>query len=41
MNIKRPLGLPERRCDDNIKMDLREIVCEDEDRIHVAQDKVE
>ena len=25
---KRPLGRPRRRCDDNIKMDLREVGCD-------------
>jgi hypothetical protein len=36
---KRPLGRPRRRCDDNIIMDLREIVWEIVDWIHLVQDR--
>jgi hypothetical protein len=36
---RRPLGKPRRRWEDNIKMDLREIVFEDVDRIHWARDR--
>jgi len=37
---KRPLGRPRRsRCEDNIKMDLREAMWEGVDWIHPAQDK--
>jgi hypothetical protein len=36
---KRPLGRPTRRWVDNIKMDLREIGCDDRDWIDVAQDR--
>jgi len=32
------LGRPRRRWEDNIKMDLQEVGCEDVDWIHVAQD---
>jgi len=35
---KRPLGKPTCRCEDNIKMDLREIGCEDVEWIHLTQD---
>jgi len=34
---KRPLGRPSRRWEDNIKMDLLEVGCEDMDWIDVAQ----
>jgi hypothetical protein len=30
---KRPLGKPKRSCEDNIKMDLRELVLGETDRI--------
>jgi hypothetical protein len=36
---KRPLGIPRRRWEDNIKMDIREIGFGDVDWIHWAQDK--
>jgi hypothetical protein len=35
---KRPLGRLRRRWDDNIRMELREIVLEDVEWIHLAQD---
>jgi hypothetical protein len=34
---KRPLGRPRRRCEYNIRMDLRETGWEDVDSIHLAQ----
>jgi hypothetical protein len=34
---RRPLGRPERRWEDNVKMDLREVICGDVDWIDVAQ----
>jgi hypothetical protein len=37
---RRPLGIPRRRWEDNIKMDLREIGFGDVDWIHWAQDRV-
>jgi hypothetical protein len=36
---KRPLGRPRRRWEDNIKMDLQEVGCEDMDGIELAQDR--
>jgi hypothetical protein len=36
---KRPLGIPRRRWEDNIKMDLREIGLKGVDWIHLAQDR--
>jgi hypothetical protein len=36
---KRPLGRPRRRREDDIKMDLQEVGCEDMDWIDVAQDR--
>jgi hypothetical protein len=36
---RRPLGRPRRGWEDNIKMDLREMVFGDVDRIHLAQDR--
>ncbi|KAJ4429610.1 hypothetical protein ANN_21796, partial [Periplaneta americana] len=36
---KRPLGRPRRRWEDNIKMDLREVDCDDRDWINLAQDR--
>ncbi|KAJ4426188.1 hypothetical protein ANN_26997 [Periplaneta americana] len=35
---KRPLGRPRRRWEDNIKMDLSEVGCDDRDWINLAQD---
>jgi hypothetical protein len=36
---KRPLGIPRRRWEDNIRMDRREIGWEDVDWMHLAQDR--
>jgi hypothetical protein len=36
---KRPIRIPGHRWKDNIKIELSEIVCEDTDWIHLAQDK--
>jgi len=36
---KRPLGRPRRRREDNIKMDLKEVVCGCTDWIELAQDR--
>jgi hypothetical protein len=36
---KRTLGRPTRRWEDDIKMDLREIVRDDVDWMHLAQDR--
>jgi len=36
---KRPLGRPRRRCEVNIKIDLKEVSCEGMDWIDVAQDR--
>jgi hypothetical protein len=36
---KRPLGRPRRRCDDNIKMDFREIGWSGMDWIYLAQNR--
>jgi len=36
---KKPLGRPRRRWEDNIKVDLQEVGCEEMDWIDVAQDK--
>jgi hypothetical protein len=38
---KRPLGRPRRRCEGNIKMDLREIGIDGANWIRLAQDRVE
>jgi hypothetical protein len=38
---KRPLGRPRCRWEDNIDMDVNETGCEDVDRIHVAQDRIQ
>jgi len=38
---KRPLGRPRRGCEDNIKMDLREIGIVGENWIRLAQDSVQ
>jgi hypothetical protein len=35
----RPLGRPRHRWEDSIRMDLREILWEDVDWIHLAQDR--
>ena len=35
---KRPLGRPRRGCEDNIKMDLREVGCDPRDWINLAED---
>jgi hypothetical protein len=36
---KRPIGKPRRRCEDNIKIDIREIGWGGMDWIHLAQDR--
>ena len=36
---KRPLEIPSRRWEDNIKMDLQEVGCGDMDWIELAQDR--
>ena len=36
---KRPVGRPRRRCEDNIKMDLREVDCDPRDCIALAEDR--
>ena len=36
---KRPLGRPKLRWEDNIKMDLREVVCDPRDWITLAEDR--
>ena len=36
MRVKRPLGRPRRRWEDNIKMNLQEVGCGDMDWIDVA-----
>jgi hypothetical protein len=38
---KRPLGRPRRRCEDKIKMDLREIGIDGANWIRLAQDRVQ
>jgi hypothetical protein len=38
--LKRPLGRPRHRWEDNIKMDLRDIEFGDVYWIHLAQDRV-
>jgi hypothetical protein len=38
---KRPLGRPRRRWKDNIKMDLKEIVIDEEEWIRLAQDRIQ
>jgi hypothetical protein len=37
--VKRPLGRPRRRWEDNIKADLQEVGCGDMDWIELAQDR--
>jgi hypothetical protein len=37
--VKRPLGRPRRRLEDNIKMDLQEVGCEGMDWTELAQDR--
>jgi hypothetical protein len=37
--IKRPLGRPRRRWEDNIKIDLQEVRCRGMDWIELAQDR--
>ena len=37
--VKRPLGRPRRRWEDNIKMDLQKVECWGMDWIRLAQDK--
>ena len=36
---KRPLGRPRGRWEDNIKMGLREVVCDPRDWIDIAEDR--
>jgi len=36
---KRPLGIPRRRWEDNIKMDLQEVRCGGKDWMELAQDR--
>jgi hypothetical protein len=36
---KRPLGKPRHKCEDNIRMDLREVEWEGVDWIYLAQDR--
>jgi hypothetical protein len=36
---KRPLGIPTRRWEDNVRMDLQEVGCGCADRIGLAQDR--
>jgi hypothetical protein len=38
---KRPLGRPRRSCEDNIKMDLREIGIDGSNWIWLAEDRVQ
>jgi hypothetical protein len=38
---KRPLGRPRRRCEDNIKLDLREIVIDGANWIRLAQERIQ
>ena len=36
---KKPLGRPRRRCEDNVKMDLREVGCDPGGWIALAEDR--
>ena len=36
---KRPLGRPRRRCEDNIKMDLREVGCDPGEWMDLAENR--
>jgi hypothetical protein len=36
---KKPHGRPRRRCEDNIKMNLKEVGCGDMEWIYLAQDR--
>jgi hypothetical protein len=36
---RRPIGRPRHRWENNIKMDIREVVCGVMDKIEVAQDR--
>jgi hypothetical protein len=38
---KRPLGRPRRRCEDNIKLDLRETGIDGANWIQLAQDRIQ
>ena len=38
---KRPLGRPKCRWEDNIKLDVREVGCDERDWIEVVQDRVQ
>jgi len=37
--VKRPLGRPRHRWEDNIKMDIQEVECEGVEWIELAQDR--
>jgi hypothetical protein len=39
IEVKRLLGRPRRRWEDNIKMNLQEVGCEDMDWIDLSQDR--
>ena len=41
LRVKRPLGRPRRRWEDNIKMDLREVDCVPRNWIALAEDRVQ